>query len=568
MESDSLEAKEAWLSDLVKNHPSEVDAEAYCVVLQSIAQSDQPGAPQRAEELLSRMTVEPDDSCYRAVMEAWVKSSSDDASVQVLRTERWFMKIKEPALEVYHLLLDVLSKGSTKVNNRARNKELLISHATKAEQVLSTMLVPPDTIAFNYVVRAWLKVKTDPELMTTKVMKWLRTMEAHQQKTPAGIIQPNTKSYAMAMEGYAILAAHRVKSGTGDGHAELRYISALLNYMHELQKRGQPNVAPNTVVYNILISTLARLSVSPHHKNAPLEAEEVLRHMVAVGEDIAPDQLSFTRVIHAWVNAKRETSAERAAYWLDTLWELYEANGEVEELRPTIGIYNMVMRACRGDPKRTEEVFVELIRAEKEDSSRQLRPNSESFSVLIHSWVKHDLSRAAMWLEELLRRESNTDDSGPTVTASPELFQVIVKQASTMPSPDNLALALKIFDLFRSSRHSLDVHTYAWLVTLGLAVFSEPYHDVDRNEFIADIIRDCKSDGLVSNCLIRVLANGPVYITGWTAQASREIVKEYFSDWPLPGSWTRNVPTEFLPQEIDTIRVNREDPQLSAWEKQ
>ena len=200
------------------------------------------------------------------------------------------------------------------------------------------MLVPPDTDAFNYVVRAWLKVKSDPELLATKVLEWLRTMEAHQQKKPAGIIQPNTKSYAMAMEGYAILAAHRVKSRTGDGHAELRYISALLNYMHELQKRGQPDVAPNTVAYNILISALARLSVSPHHKNAPLDAEEVLRHMVAVGKEIAPDQLSFTRVIQAWVNAKRETSAARAAFWLDTLWEMYEANGEVEELRPTIVI--------------------------------------------------------------------------------------------------------------------------------------------------------------------------------------------------------------------------------------
>lgn len=568
MESDTVAAKEAWLSDLVMQHPSEVDAEAYCVVLRSISRSNEPGAPHRAEQIISRMTVEPNDSCYCAVMEAWVRSESDVVHVCWLRAERWFMKIKEPTLEAYHLLLDILSKGRGQVSNKQKNREQLIIQATKAEQLLYSMKVPYDTQAFNYVIRAWLRVHTDPELMTTKVRELLRKMEALQQENPAGSVQPNTKSYCMGMQSFAKLALHRVKSRTGDGRAELKYVITLLNYMKDLQAQGQPDVVPNTVAYNILIAAYARLSGSPGHENAPLQAEEVLRHMVATGNEIAPDQLSFTNAIHAWVNAKRERSAERAAYWLDKLWQSYEANGEPERLRPGIGIYNAVMKACRDDPRRTEEVFAELLRAEKSDSSRHLRPNSESFSFLIHSLVKHDLARAVMWLEELLRRESesNTIESMPSVTSSPEYFEAIISHAARNPSVERMSLAMKTIDLNRASRHPITFRTYVKLARLGLVVFSEPCHDMEREEFICDVIRDCRSDGLVSSFLVRAFANGPVYMTGWTAHASQMKVAEYFSDWPMPASWTRNVPPQFRPQEADTIRVRKEHPLPSAWE--
>lgn len=50
MKSEPLEAKQKWLSDLQKSHPSVVDVEAHLVVLRGIVNSLQPGSPQRAEE--------------------------------------------------------------------------------------------------------------------------------------------------------------------------------------------------------------------------------------------------------------------------------------------------------------------------------------------------------------------------------------------------------------------------------------------------------------------------------------------------------------------------------------
>lgn len=558
MMTDSLEAKEGWLSDLVKKHPNEVDAEAYSVVLQSIASCAQAGAPQRAEELANRMNVEPSDKCYQAVLEAWANSPREDASLCVVRAERWFVKIKEPTVESYHMLLNVLSKGRSKTNNRNRKKQILMDHAKKAEEILESMTLQPDTKAFNYVMRAWSHIRQDPELMATKVMEWLHRIEALQQENPAGTIQPNTRSYAMGMECYAVLAGHRVRSGTGDGLQEMQQVEAILKYMHDLNKEGHRDVVPNTVAYNILISAYARLSESHHHQDAPLKAERVLRRMMAIGKDAAPDHLSFTKVIQAWSNAKRQTSGQRAAYWLDKLWELYEEKNHDERLHPKIFTYNMVIKAGKGDPEKAEKVFMQLLRAEKADSEAFLRPNSASFGLIIHSWSKKDLPRAVMWLEELMQRESTNNGSTTDITTTPELFQAILKHAAMDPSLDNLILGLKVFDYYRSSRHAVDVNTFAWLLKLGLKAYSEPQHNVDRKEFVADIIQDCRDDGLVSNVFLRELANGPIYYGGWTAKESKATVQEFFADWPIPASWTRNVHHHNLPQKSDTIRKSRE----------
>lgn len=558
----SLEEKKEWLEDLVKHHPSEVDAEAYIVVLRAIANSSLAGAPQQAELLLSRMIVDPNDGCYQAVLDVWSTSKHEDASQCVLRSERWFEKIKEPTIESYHLLLNAVSRGRAKSNNRVRRKELLIEHATKAEQILESMPVSPDTKAYNFVIRAWSRVRQDPDLMVTKITDWLQRMEEQQQKQPSGPIRPNTQSYCMGMECFAVLAGHRAKVGPGDGSEEVEQVQRLLKYMQDLQKDGHTDAAPNTVAYNILISAYARLSLSRHHPTAPLKAEEVLRRMIAIGQDAEPDFLSFTKVIQAWSNAKKQTSGRRAAYWLDKLWDRFEEKGNDESLRPKIGTYNAVMKASKDDPEAVEKVFVELLRAEKADGETMLRPNSESFALLIHAWTSHDLPRAVMWLEDLVRRGEETvanPDAGFSVTTTPELFHVILKNAAENPSAEHFDLGVKAFDHYRASRHALDVKSYAWLLQLGLHVLSEAHSNQERTTFIDEIIQDCRNDGLVSNVFIRVLANGAVYYNGWTAEESKATMQEYFSEWPLPQSWTRNIHHQFhLPERPDAIRSNNE----------
>jgi hypothetical protein len=562
MKNESLQAKQGWLSNLIQDYPAELDAEAYSVVLRAIAQSSHPGSPQQAEELINRMTVPANDECYQAVMKAWANSRREDSSLRIVRAERWFSRIQEPTLESYHILLNVMSKGQVKINNRTRAKQLLIENACKAEEILGSMnmtkTVRPDTQAFNYVIRGWSRVRSDPELSAEKIMEWLTRMERLQQENPAGPIQPNTQSYSMGMECNALLAGHRAKHHQGGGLAELAQVETLLKYMHDLQRDGYPNVVPNTVSYNIVLSTYARLAACGH-EDAPLKAETILRRMMVIGKDAAPDYLSFTKIIIAWTNANGPTSGQRAGYWLDKLWELYEEKGHDQRLRPQIGTYNLVIKAWKEDPENAEKVFMQLLRAEKADGEALLRPNTESFSLLIVAWSKFDLSRALMWLEELMRREAEASTDSFSITTTPELFEVLIRRASIEPSLVNLSLGVKTFEYLRASRHIVGVLVYRWLLKLGLRTLSGPQHDEDRQSFLADIIQDCCNDGLVSNVFLRELASGPVYTTGWTARKSRAAVQAYFSDWPMPASWSRNVDEDFhIPQESDTIRTTTE----------
>eukprot|EP00547_Thalassionema_nitzschioides_P009758 CAMPEP_0194226636 /NCGR_PEP_ID=MMETSP0156-20130528/42258_1 /TAXON_ID=33649 /ORGANISM="Thalassionema nitzschioides, Strain L26-B" /LENGTH=573 /DNA_ID=CAMNT_0038959063 /DNA_START=151 /DNA_END=1872 /DNA_ORIENTATION=- len=559
MESDPLEAKERWLSDLRARYPSVVDIEAHLVVLRGIVNSSQPGSPQKAEEYIFHHMpgCEPTDDCYEAVLEAWSNSPKEDSSLCILRAKRWFAKIKEPKLQSYHLLLNVVSKGRVKRIKRARAIAAREENAKAAEQILETMTVPPDTDAYNYVLRAWAKV-FDPVVSAGKVVHWLNKMEQAQQANPSGSVQPNTKSYTIAMQAYAVLAGYRAKSGKGEGLEEVEQIEALLRYMNELKKQGFQDIVPNTVAYNTLMSAYARLSRFPKHEDAPLKAEKVLRRMMSIGNDAQPDRLSFSKVILAWSNVQRPTSGHRADYWLGKLWELYEVTKKKDILRPTINTYNIVLKAWKNDPMNMEKVFAEMLHAETlDDKDLFLKPNSESFSLLIHAWAKVDPSRALMWLEELMQREV-ANSAEWSVTTVPDLFHVIIKYAARDPSIDNLVLGLKVFDYYRLSRHPLDVMSYVWLLELGLKAFSTQDHDHDRQEFVVDIVNDCCNDGFVSGAFVRKLSNSETYYEGWTIEESRDIVAELFSQWPLPASWSRNVITEQHVKESDLKRKNFE----------
>jgi hypothetical protein len=202
---------------------------------------------------------------------------------------------------------------------------------------------------------------------------------------------------------------------------------------------------------------------------------------------------------------------------------------------------------------------MQLLRAEKADGEALLRPNTESFSLLIIAWSKSDLARALMWLEELMRREAETSTESFSITTTPELFEVLIRRASIEPSLANLSLGVKTFEHLRASRHEVGVLVYRWLLKLGLRTLSGPQHDEDRQSFLADIIQDCCNDGLVSSVFIRELSSGPVYTTGWTVRNSRDAVAAYFSEWPMPASWSRNVEEEYhIPQEADTVRTSTE----------
>jgi pentatricopeptide repeat protein len=254
-----------------------------------------------------------------------------------------------------------------------------------------------------------------------------------------------------------------------------------------------------------------------------------------------------------------------------------------ERLRPSVTTYNAVIKALIkvGQIMEAEKVLVDLMKYENEETISFLKPNSESFAMVIHGWLKWDYAneskefaaaddacrRAAEWLDELSRRE----EAGTYgVTTSPDLFDSVLKAASKRCSscaendnydggPDVLDFCIATLEKYRASRHRVDCMAYVWLLEAGIEVLGTPQFDNTRSNFIHQLVKDCCSDGLLSNMFVRTLANGPAYYDGWTRGESALVTKELFPDWPIPSEWFRNLPHDYyVPVQTDFERKNRQ----------
>ena len=280
---------------------------------------------------------------------------------------------------------------------------------------------------------------------------------------------------------------------------------------------------------------------------------------------IAPDSLSYSIIARAWANSSHPTGAERASWWLGKLWRDFEAFGD-ERLRPTTSIYNSVMLSWNQvqKPEVAETYLNDLMEHFERRSVPNLVPNSESFVNVIRGWLdlgmkgsQDAVGKAAHWLDVLQKLE---DAEIAGVTTVPELYDMILRATARCAStcPDVLDLAFHVFGALRRSRHSLTSQSYARLLRTGLLALSLPENNQLRESFVKELIKDCAESGLVGGPVIVALSNCPVFYSGWTLQESERLTAEVFPQWPLPPSWTRNLPSDYFPTEQDLIRTGNE----------
>ena len=582
MDGETIENKEARLNQCIKDQSHKLNVEAFAEVLKALAICHQPSAPHRAEEFLHKLkglAMEPTTDFYTYVIECWAHSHETTA---VVRAERWFNTMKQTdqlTTRACNAFLNVCSKGL------ARKEAQLVDHAQKAEGILNFMLnsarnegstILPNTETFNYTLRAWTRCRKS-QFIIQKVTNLLREMECLSRNHDA--IQPNIYSYGLLMDALSAAAAHKAGQlrknnvrntsytpldSTRNGLDELSKMEELLEYIHKLHDNGVPNVVPNTVVYNMLLSAWARVSINPD-LDAPFQAEEVLRRMISLRNskyaNVAPDHHSYTRVIMAWTNTKRTNSGQRAEFFLKRLWEDYKVSND-ETLRPQISTYNAVLKAWGDDSVGMENLLIEMVR--NEDKEDFPKPNSESFSTVIHCLLATErahlcrpgdgITRAMGWLEEVIRREKQ----GTDISSTPELFDGILKAAASCPSLDTLKMSIDVLHKYKSSKHRLDSMSYVFIIKAGLKTLRQPENDDERTDFIHEVVDNCKDDGLLTRKFAKELVNGAIYNTGWTGEESERIVQDLFHEFPVPASWTRNVPEEHAPNEDHFIRTNWE----------
>jgi hypothetical protein len=308
-------------------------------------------------------SLQPTVEMYNAVLRSWSNYTKDDVSVAA-RAETWFQALLrdpriQPTTESFHAFLDICSIG----HHPKRRPQVLLANARKAEETLMEMLkrhkdqttkytdatklmpmttmmppqvaVVPTTESFNYVIRAYSRCRNrgcdmgDPEKIAQKIMSLVRGMESKQRQhqieqsnnpysVPESQIQPNTRTYCMTMDMWGVVAGWKAQKGFKnrqrtkhfqnnnnvlDGTNQIDKVEGILKYMHDLEKAGRENAAPNTVAYNLWIGAWAR-TAHPYNPEAPMRAERVLRRMMVLRDNqklfanniIAPDETSYNHV--------------------------------------------------------------------------------------------------------------------------------------------------------------------------------------------------------------------------------------------------------------------------------
>lgn len=230
---------------------------------------------------------------------------------------------------------------------------------------------------------------------------------------------------------------------------------------------------------------------------------------------------------------------------------------------PSNRTYNAVIQALAFSEgaEAAEELLLSLGEKFREEKSPELRPNSESFSLVIRAWIlqarQHPdmsvrvqaLRRAVEWLGSLREVEVEGD-----LSTAPELFLGVLRAAETccVLRPDVLELAEKTLHDYRNSWYQVDHKAYTSMLLIGLHVLSGPDDAEVRQTFLTRLIARCSEDGLVSSALVRGIADCPAYNLEERVLTTNEL----FPEWPLPSSWTRNLLPKFRPTPNDIKRDN------------
>jgi hypothetical protein len=272
------------------------------------------------------------------------------------------------------------------------------------------------------------------------------------------------------------------------------------------------------------------------------------------------------KVMLAWANSGSPNAGQRATWWLKKLWNDSELESD-PALLPTTHTYNIAIQALASSdgPLAAENLLLDLGDKYKEEQASSLCPNSESFNIVTRAWLRsadqsidreegvHALRRAVDWLFSLREVQNET-----SLATSPELYIGVLKSATKYASrldPDVLDLANRTFNDLRESRHKVTYIGYCLVLEVALATLSGPECGEERWEFLSRLFQDCCDNGVLSDRFVQKLARSQVYHSGWTLEESQLTIDTLLPDWPLPHSWTRNLPSyKIQPKQTDTNR--------------
>jgi len=313
------------------------------------------------------------------------------------------------------------------------------------------------------------------------------------------------------------------KSGNIDAAERATGLLILMETMHRIGH--DPELEPNTIIYNAVLEAYARSSGSNINDGEGLKetcaykAEQILKRMIRLHDtgrytSVKPDAISYQLVIHAYSKSRLGGAPQRCEHLLK----------QMEDRRNAFNDVNLI-------------------------------PNAFSYSACINAWAKSrevgslkaKSAFAIYTYMETRYRELSEVDAKPNVVA---LTSVLTACAHTrVQSSEDVKEALdisnKVWEILRSGIYGKPNHvTYCTFLTVGTRLYpsSNQQERETRLLAIANIFRDCCKDGMLCEEFLRKMqaSLSPVEYEELTGLAhddnhvvldNRDLLKE----------WTRNV---------------------------
>ena len=235
---------------------------------------------------------------------------------------------------------------------------------------------------------------------------------------------------------------------SSDRSADVKAI-ALLHEMNKLGEKGLPELVPNTIVYNCILTGLANRGLSE-------QAVKVLNEMKrshADGRNCAPDILSYSCVCRAMAYSRTPQSVQTLENLLNEVVTLYN-NGDAS-VKPDLYLFNAVIdgfkNVSKKDPRAALKADDLLTRMETSTvGDEKIFPNTQTFASVCHAYAMSNAPESAVKSESILRRAEKLAQEGAIEPPKIEFYASVVLAYTRDHDEDSLNKAETIVEELKS----------------------------------------------------------------------------------------------------------------------
>ena len=317
----------------------------------------------------------------------------------------------------------------------------------------------------------------------------------------------------------------------------------LLERMEQSHEEGVIVSKPDIISYNSVLNAFAKSSRPGAAKDAEEMLENLEKSFDAGVWNIEPDVYSYNIVIGAW---GKRGEAHKAVALLDRMISRSMEGRAV--IKPDTTTYNSVLNAWSQSSDRNAPVkalgLLEIMFRLYEGGDKTAQPDVLSISTVINAFSKSKFPGKAREARNLLRRMKKLHEQGETkMQPNVYVYAAVLNTCAYVFGRDEekeeaLKIGIETYEELQSSDVEANHVVYGSFIRLCRKLM--PMNDGRRNHFITRAFRQCCSDGMVGEYVLKQLRAVPdVYMT--VLQSYVEDGDVPIGDLILPKKWSRNV---------------------------